>query len=132
MFLPDRISRFLRREEGSSTIEAVLWLPVFIAFFVLVADGSFLFFGQNKVYQIIQDANRTLSVGYLSTTDDVVNYVQARLTDYAPHATVTSTIDQGIVTTQVSVPGSDLVATGLFTAFLNLNIVARASHYLEY
>lgn len=127
-----RINIFARDDAGSSTIEAVLWLPVFVAFFCLVADASFLFFGQNKAYRIIQDANRTMSVGYLDSADAVEDYVRGVLSDYAPHAIVDSQIDLGQITTEVLIPGRDLVATGLFTAFIDLDIVARATHYIEY
>lgn len=127
-----RAQTFLTREDGSSTIEAVLWLPVFMVFFCLIADASFLFFGQNKAYRIIQNANRVLSVGQLANTDALESYVLSELQDYAPNASVTAEIDTGRVTTEVVIPGRDLVATGLFTAFIDLNIIARASHYIEY
>jgi hypothetical protein len=62
---------FTKEEAGSSTIEAVLRLPVFVASVCLIAGASFLFFGQNKACRIIRDANRTLSVGHLADTDEV-------------------------------------------------------------
>lgn len=130
--------RFVLGDEGSSTIEAVLWLPVFIGFFALVADASLLFFGQNKTYRIVQDANRLLSTGYITSTDEaeaealVAGYVRTQLSDFAPNASVVSKIDLGQITTEVKVPGSDFVATGLLTAFMSLNIVSRSTHYIEY
>ncbi len=125
-------SDFATEEKGSSTIEAILWLPVFFGFFALVADASFMFFGQNKTYRIIQEANRTLSTGYLDSEDEVESYILDQLSDYAPNATVHSEIDLGKVTTQVSIPGSDLTATGLFSSLVNVNVTAQATHFIEY
>lgn len=115
-----------------------MWLPVFIAFFVLIADASFLFYGQNKTYRIVQDANRLLSTGYITADTDaeaeqkVQDYVLAKVSGYAPHASVVSHIELGQINTAVQIPGADLVATNLFTSFLNLNIVSSATHYIEY
>lgn len=123
---------FARNEEGSATIEAVLWLPVFIAFFCLFADASFIFFGQNKAYRLVQDVNRKLSVGRLDSADAVVADLQEDFNTYAPNAMISSNIDSGMVITTVSIPASDLVATGLYTALLDSNVVVSASHYIEY
>ena len=38
------LQRFRREEGGSATIEAVLWLPFFVIFFVMIADVSLVFF----------------------------------------------------------------------------------------
>lgn len=128
----DLFAGFIREDKGSSTIEAILWLPVFFGFFALVADASFLFFGQNKAYRIIQEANRTLSTGYLDNEFEVEAYVLDQLSDYAPHATVHSEIDLGKVTTQVRIPSSDLTATGIFASLVDVDITAQATHFIEY
>ncbi len=127
-----RTKHYLKDEQGSATIEATLWLPVFIAFFCLIADASFIFFGQNKAYRIVQDANRKLSIGRLATAADVETYLLASLSTYAPNALVYSDLVSGTVTTQVSIPASDLVATGLITSLANANITVSASHFVEY
>lgn len=57
------LKRFRRDERGSATIEAVLWLPMFVIFFVMIADVSLVFFRQTEVMRVVQDGNRALSVG---------------------------------------------------------------------
>lgn len=134
MRLRKRILGLLRDESGTATIESVLWLPVFIAFFCMIADASFIFFGQNRAYRIVQDANRNLSVGRLVDSGEVEAFVTASLADFAPNSVVQSNINStsGIVTTVVSLQASDLVATGLITAFLESTITVGSSHFVEY
>ena len=47
------LSRFRRDEEGSATIEAVLWIPMFMFLTVLIADTSFIFFGRAQAMRLI-------------------------------------------------------------------------------
>ena len=134
MRLRKQIQDLLRDESGTATIESVLWLPVFIAFFCMIADASFIFFGQNRAYRIVQDANRNMSIGRLADAAEVEAYVTASLADFAPNSTVQTIINSnsGIVTTIVSLQSSDLVATGLITAFLESTITVGSSHFVEY
>jgi len=134
MRLRKRILGLLRDESGTATVESVLWLPVFIAFFCIIADASFIFFGQNRAYRIVQDANRNLSVGRLVDSIEVETAVTASLADFAPNSVVQSSIDpvSGVVTTVVALQASDLVATGLITAFLESTITVGSSHFVEY
>lgn len=125
---------FRKREEGSATLEAVLWLPVFIAFLILAADAAFIFFGQNRAYRVIQDANRSLSVGRLQTEEDVVDYLTVEIGRIAPNATYTAVRDTvaGTITSVATIPASDLTATRFFTAFLDLDLKVGARHFVEY
>ena len=125
-------SRFVANEDANSTIEAVLWLPVFFAFFVTVTDASFIYFGQNKAYRIVQDANRQLSIGRLQNADEVKALLTDELAILSPNAAVASVIDAGVVTSSVNMPASDLVAVGLFTNLVDANVYIISSHYVEY
>jgi len=124
--------RFFRSESGSATVEAVLWLPVFFAFIIVIADASLIFFGQNQAHRLVQDANRQLSIGRLQDADEVEAYLTASLATLAPNATVASEIDIGVISSTVSIPASDLVAVGLITALSDATIYVAASHYVEY
>ena len=123
---------FRKDERGSATLEAVLWLPVFISFMVLAADASFIFFGQNQAYRVVQDANRNLSIGRLQSEEEVVDYVVERLASISPNATVTAVIDGGIIASVAKIPVTDLMATSFFSAFLDLELTVGARHFVEY
>lgn len=126
------LRNFRRDEQGTATVESVLWLPVFFVFFVAITDASFIFFGQNQAHRVIQNANRELSVGRLETQEDVVAYLTTATAGWAPNAVVTSTIASGTVTSTLDIPASDLVAVGLFTSFVDANVHAGSSHFVEY
>ncbi len=132
MWYNKKSKNLLQDESGTATIEAVLWLPVFIAFFCLVADASFIFFGQNKAYRIVQDANRKLSIGRLSTAVEVEQYITTQFASFAPNATIVSDVTSGTVTTAALIPASDLVATGFITSLTNASVTIGASHLVEY
>lgn len=124
--------RFATGDSGSATIEAVLWLPLFIAFLCLAADASLIFHGQNQAERVVQDANRRLSVGRLQTSDQVEDFVEASLVNMSPHATATTVIDSGVVTTRVVMPSADLVATGLLATLTSFNVTVGSQHLVEY
>lgn len=128
----NRLQSFCKKDDGTATVEAVLWLPVFFAFMIAVADASFIFFGQNTANRIVQDANRQLSIGRLQNEEDVEAFLTAALLNMSPNATVDSIIDQGVVTSSVNMPASDLVSVGLITSLVNADVYVTASHYVEY
>ena len=62
-----RFTRFRRSEDGASTVETVLWIPVFIAIFALLFDIAMIFNGQAATLRVIQEANRDFAVGQITT-----------------------------------------------------------------
>lgn len=59
------LDRFLRRDEsgGTTTIEFVLWLPIFVLILSLIVDVSFLFLRQAIMYDVASDTARRYAVG---------------------------------------------------------------------
>lgn len=123
---------FGAREDGAATIEAVLWVPAFVMLLCLVTDASLVFFSQNQAYRTVQDANRNLSVGRLATETDVEIFVESRLENFAPSAQAKASMDTGMISTFVTFPASDVVATGVFTAVFNPVLTVGAQHFIEY
>lgn len=113
------------------TLEAVLWMPLFLAFFVILADVALMFHGQARAQRIIHDANRNASTYYYDTRAEVENDILSRVRTFSPNARVTTDYNTAYVRSVVQMPASDLVAVGLFTAFLNLDVPASAYHLLE-
>ena len=52
---------FGRRDEGTASVEALFWIPAFVAVFSLMADASMMYHYEARVLRIVQDANRNLS-----------------------------------------------------------------------
>jgi Flp pilus assembly protein TadG len=126
-----KIATFRRREEGTATVEAVLWFPIFIAVFGLMVDAALVFHGQAKVLRIVQDGNRNLSIGRLTTTTEAETYIETVLAQLNITADASSTITAGVVTTTVSVQTGQLQVVGFFPSLARLTIDITADHMIE-
>ncbi|MEX5726871.1 Flp pilus assembly protein TadG [Rhodovulum iodosum] len=129
---PRWLARFAREDRGNATIESLMWMPIFLAAFVLVVDVSMIFNGQTMVLRTVQDANRNMSIGRLRTTEEVTAFIESGVAGFAPNARAESAIVSGAVISRVSVPASDLVATNWFNAFTNLDVTVQSEHLIEY
>ncbi|MGI9390319.1 MAG: TadE/TadG family type IV pilus assembly protein [Boseongicola sp.] len=124
-------SRFWRSESGSITAESVLWLPIFMVFFSIIADVSLVLHGQSKAMKIAQDANRHASTGFLDTNTEMETLVTARVSQFSPNATVTSTISNETVGTTITLPTNDLFVVGFLGLFTNMDITVSSLHLKE-
>ena len=125
------IERFRRDESGSATVEALLWMPIFIYLLVLITDVSLIYYGKAQALRAIQDGNRALSVRFLSSTGATEDFVEARLQVHSPSVAATTSISDGIVTTSARMPASELMAVGSIPTFGNTVIKVTAQHFLE-
>ncbi len=127
-------NRFFKREDGTATVEAVLWFPIFIGVFGLMVDSAMIFHGQSKVLRVVQDANRNLSIGRLDNDAEVITYINAQLAlvGVTPSRTeAISDMTTGIVSTLVVVPASELQLLGYFSVLNNLEVPVTAQHMRE-
>lgn len=127
-----RILGFRRNDDGNATIEAVLWIPFFILFFMLVVNVSYIFFNHARALKIVQDGNRAYSTGRIATASDNEDFIEANLQSFAPSASVQSAETLGIVYTQALLPIEELVAIGNFRWLQNYDVAVVGTHYLEY
>ena len=124
-------SSFSRDERGSITAESVLWIPVYLVFFALIADVSLMLHAQAKATRIAQDANRHASNGYLVTETDLEDMIGASMASISPNATIDSTIGAQTVATTIEMPVTDLEVVGLFARFSDITITVSTIHLLE-
>ena len=124
---------FTEKEDGSATIEAVLWMPIFVLIFSMIADASLLFNAQANLTRLVQDANRNYSIGRLDTDIETQDYIKARLGTAATDAktTVNTSVSNGVISTTVSVPAYHYAAIGFFTALTQFNISVTSQHMME-
>lgn len=126
-----KLFRFARNEDGAATIEAVLWLPFYLMLFGLLADVSMVFHGQSKLLRIVQDANRNMSIGRLTTTAEVVDFVQTRAGVFATPTNVSNDVVAGLITTSITVPMHDLDLFGVAGVFRSAEMTVRSEHLME-
>lgn len=128
----DLLTRFLRRQDGGPTVETVLWFPLIIAIFGLVADVAMIFHGQAKVLRVIQDGNRELAVGRITTVADAEDYIEGVLAQLDIEATASTTISGGgVASTTVTVAVEQLQMLGYFTALQSVEINVTAEQMIE-
>lgn len=125
------LARFLKRDDGTATVETVLWFPLFIAVFGLMLDMAMIFHGQAKVLRIVQDGNREYSIGRLTTPDAAETYIENTLALMDIQATATTTEVAGVAHTLVRVPANQLQVLGYFSAFSGLQLSITAEHMIE-
>ncbi|NNE87756.1 MAG: hypothetical protein HKN27_06735 [Silicimonas sp.] len=129
--ISQRIRRFLGKDDGTATVEAVLWFPIFILIFGLMVDAAMIFHGQAKVLRVVQDANRNYSIGRLRTEAETQAYVVQTLANLNIAAEALTIENAGVATTIVKIPASELQILGYFTALNNLEILVTADHLIE-
>lgn len=122
---------FFRREEGTSSVEAVIWMPVFILLIAVVADTSAIFGRQAEALRVVQDANRSLSLGRFLTVGETEKYIEGQIAAISPNATVETVVNAGIITSTVTLPVSDIGITGLVSAFDQLAVTISADFMSE-
>jgi Flp pilus assembly protein TadG len=125
------IRRMRRNVDGGATVEVVIWLPVLLFLFSLIADTALILGGEARILRVVQDTNRAVSVGRITTVADAEAQVFSQISGIAPNANVTTTVVSGLITTEVTVPATDFTSVGLVDAFLSLNILVTAQHLAE-
>lgn len=120
-------------ENGSVTIEAVLWLPFFVVFLTLIADVALIFHGQARALRIVQDANRNYSTGFYENATETQDAIVARLSAerLTPNAKAQTVVSDGIITSTVEIPSGDLDAIGFFTSLASIDMQIRSQHVME-
>jgi Flp pilus assembly protein TadG len=80
MFRSDvSLKRFLAAEDGSYTIESVIWLPIYVFILAIMMNVSMVFFNESQILRVVQDGNRSFAVGRISSLEAVETYVTDRI-----------------------------------------------------
>lgn len=119
-------------ETGSSTVEAALWMPIFMGLILLITNIALVFYGQSQAVRVLQDGNRAYSTGTLLTEQDVINYVTERLAQFTTDAVVQSVVHQGIIYTTAHLPIEDLAHIGSLRMFSDYNVQVASQQFVEY
>lgn len=120
--------RRLRDEEGSATVESVLWILMFAGLLGLITDASFAFYGRAQAVRVLQDGNRAYSTGRLKTTTEVQAWVGSALDSIVANATVSTQLVGNIVSSQAVLPVDSLTLFGMLPGD---TIAIRSAHYVE-
>lgn len=130
--LAQKAARFWRKEDGATTIEAVIWLPVFVMFLVLIIDVSSVFNRQSEMLRIVQDANRGYATGRLSTPAAAEDFIASALGTLAASSTITTTLVNGIISTRLTIPAEQLMPINSFPIFHEKTVVVSNQQLAEF
>lgn len=130
-----RAGRFARDEKGAVTVEMVLWLPFIFGLIMLITDVSLAFFGRAQAYRVVQDLNRVVSLGLVSDETKARDMLLASFEGVSPNASATVTVENGFVSTIMTIPASDLIMFSgplLLRSFADVTMTVGAQHYVEW
>ena len=125
LLIPDR---FLRESDGTITVEAVLWVPIYLMFFAFIVDVSNIFHGQAKAMRMAYDGNREASLGVLNDADATQAAILSRVQSFSPNATVQTVFYTDSITTKVVMPSSDLAIIGTLGVFMDIDVTISSVH----
>lgn len=125
--------RFIADEEGSFSIEAVIWMPVFAMILAIIMNVSLVFFNESQMLRIVQDANRAFSLGRLEDAYETETYIAEQLAYLDADLTIITTLSSGVISTTLSVPATDLMPMNFMKGtFDNVQITVAAQHIVEF
>lgn len=118
-------SGFCADEDGSATIEFLLWLPILMFILALMIDASMAFARQSHIWRVATEVSRSLSTGTLKASE-----VTGRVAAMSQGITVYSakvTQNGALVTTTISVPLMSAAFMGLLGRFTQAPITASVT-----
>ncbi|WP_322895367.1 MULTISPECIES: TadE family protein [unclassified Yoonia] len=118
---------FWRREDGSVTVEYVLWIPVIMSFMVLITDATMLMHNQSLMFVAARDASRQVALGQ-KTANEAEEGILARFAK-APNATASVQEANGFVTATIAIPFEDVAIFGGLLS--NASIRADVTMWVE-
>jgi Flp pilus assembly protein TadG len=120
------IRRFSLDEDGTTSIEFLMWVPVMVMFLTMTTDATLLMHQQQNLYTAARDASRQVALG--QKTDDEA---QEELIERLGIDTLTAevAIENGFVITTISVPFKEV--THISGLFVDGNLSADVSMWIE-
>lgn len=119
--------RFGHDEDGSYTLEVVLWFPALLLAFQFVTDSTMALMHQQNFYNVARDASRMVALGQRTTTE-AEDYIYDTLHNISA-VSASVTIVNNFVTTEVSAPLTNL--TNLSGSFIDRDLSAQVSMWVE-
>ena len=131
-------SRGLRpfmRDEGTVTVEFILWLPLIFTIILFTVDVALIYLKQADMWNVARDVSRRMSVDATLTNANAQTYAQSQLFNSLSSATITATggtqagTDK-VVTIQIGLCQASLFGVvGCSGSFTLTSRVTMASEY---
>ncbi len=138
--LKSRMRRFNTDEDGSYTIEFVIWMPIFAILLAIVMNLSMIFYYESQMLRVVQDATRAFSLGRFIVTQDTPpadvqaeQYILSNLAFTGADLDVDVRTGGGVVQTVVSTNAAELMPFRLMRgAFDGIPIGVSTQYIIEF
>jgi Flp pilus assembly protein TadG len=122
--------RFMKADEGSVTIEFVLWLPLFALLLLLAADATLAFMRQSQMWQVSRETARVVSrYGMDEETAEAFAASAAGMGAATPDVDVT--LADSFVTVDMAAPLRAMAPFGILRFVGGEEISVRVTHAME-
>jgi Flp pilus assembly protein TadG len=126
------LDRFRRSEDGSFTVEFVIWVPIFAVLLAIVMNLSMVFYYESQMLRVAQDATRAYSLGRM-TAEEAELFIADRLSFIQATLDISTTQVGGVAQTVVSTTASELMPFSLMSApFVNVPIGVSTQYIIEF
>ena len=127
------LRRFQRSEDGSFTLEMVIWMPIFAILLAIIMNLSMVFFYESQMLRIAQDATRAYSLGKF-TEAEAEAFIQQRLSFIEATIDIdTQLIGTNIVQTVISTNAAELMPFSLMSGpFEGVPIGVSTQYIVEF
>ena len=128
----EQFLHFAKGEHGTTTIEFVLWVPLFLSFMLLVADVGMAFMRQANVLDVSREAARIVARHGLDAPAAIrLAADRARIGEHAPEVTVDIDAKAQFVTVTIFVQIQDLAPFGILQSLHSDRVAIQAVHAIE-
>lgn len=126
-----KFTRFLRREDGNTSIEFVVMLPLFVVMLTGAVDLSKVYIDQSNAYSAARDTARLVARHALDE-QAAEAYVLARMSQVSNAAATSNvTISGPTVTVQVTAPITALAKFDFLKEMIGTQMSAQVTHAIE-
>ena len=108
------VRRFSGGDDGTATVESVIWFPVYLLILGFIFDATMLMMGKTEMWSIANDTSRMVALGRMTEAEaeDYVNNTLGAERGYV--ADVTS--DGNIVSTIITRPFGKVASLGIINS----------------
>lgn len=87
------LDRFRRDEQGSASIEFVLWAPIIAALLVVMIDATTLYITHTEMWNVARDTARHMVAGQITSETEAETFAAERLNMFENPYTVDAHFD---------------------------------------
>ncbi len=125
-----KLRGFRSGEDGSATIEFVLWLPLLTSLFLIATDATVAFMRHSQMWQISRDTARIVSRhGMTEAAAESYARQNAAFGTTVPAVTVSATGTEVVVA--IETPASAMTVFGTLDFALGSNFRTQVVHAME-